>query len=234
MFSRLFRYEFPRGHVSLSAPIHLFVSPDEYHCHGRRNGAAAAGEDCFSEGINRCVEETGIASPETKARAQLIKEVSDNEDRLELLLESKRIAAVVRLQDELHPPADCEDCPICLDRIKHVNPKTICRSGCCGGWICKQCDNARYKDAKEGLGKRYHGKCPLCRGKIPSCYEEIRSMVLEHANNGRAWAQADMARWYLSGMNGFADRVKGLQFIKLAADQRYADALLQMAMAYNV
>eukprot|EP00984_Skeletonema_dohrnii_P012591 scaffold5126_cov70-Skeletonema_dohrnii-CCMP3373.AAC.3 len=58
-------------------------------------------------------------------------------------------------------------------------------------------------------------------------------MVLEHAKNGRAWAQADMARWYLNGMNGFADRGKGLQFIKLAADQRYADALLQMAMAYN-
>jgi len=34
-------------------------------------------------------------SPETKARAQLIKELSDNEEQLELLLESKRVAAAV-------------------------------------------------------------------------------------------------------------------------------------------
>eukprot|EP00984_Skeletonema_dohrnii_P016628 scaffold7433_cov72-Skeletonema_dohrnii-CCMP3373.AAC.2 len=48
----------------------------------------------------------------TKARAKLIEYLSDDEETLELLLESKRVDAVVRLQDELHAPEDSEDCPI--------------------------------------------------------------------------------------------------------------------------
>eukprot|EP00984_Skeletonema_dohrnii_P029447 scaffold20074_cov102-Skeletonema_dohrnii-CCMP3373.AAC.2 len=49
---------------------------------------------------------------ETTARVQLIEYLSDDEEKLELLLESKRVDAVVRLQDELHAPEDYEDCPI--------------------------------------------------------------------------------------------------------------------------
>ena len=45
--------------------------------------------------LRSIVDETGLTSPETKARAQLIKELSDNEEQLELLLESKRVAAAV-------------------------------------------------------------------------------------------------------------------------------------------
>eukprot|EP00984_Skeletonema_dohrnii_P026128 scaffold15425_cov141-Skeletonema_dohrnii-CCMP3373.AAC.1 len=61
--------------------------------------------------LTSIVDETGLSSPETKARAQLIKELSGNEEKLELLIESKRVAAVVRLQDKLHPPQNSEDCP---------------------------------------------------------------------------------------------------------------------------
>eukprot|EP00985_Skeletonema_marinoi_P032104 scaffold38286_cov241-Skeletonema_marinoi.AAC.2 len=50
--------------------------------------------------LTSIIDETGVSSPETKARAQLIKELSDNEEQLELLLESERVAAVVRLQDD--------------------------------------------------------------------------------------------------------------------------------------
>ena len=77
--------------------------------------------------LRSIIDETGLTSPETKARAQLIKELSDNEEKLELLIESKRVAAVVRLQDELHPPQNSEDCPICFETIKHVNCTTIVR-----------------------------------------------------------------------------------------------------------
>ncbi len=45
--------------------------------------------------LKSIVDETGLTSPETKARAQQIKELSDNEEELELLLESKRVEAVV-------------------------------------------------------------------------------------------------------------------------------------------
>mmetsp|Transcript_18797 Transcript_18797/g.32053 ORF Transcript_18797/g.32053 Transcript_18797/m.32053 type:complete len:189 (+) Transcript_18797:436-1002(+) len=163
-------------------------------------------------------------SPETKARAQLIKELSDNEEQLELLLESERIAAAVRLQDELHPPLNSEDCPICLETIKHVNRMTIKRLFCCGGWICKQCGFERIKDEEEGLADKFRGKCPLCRESIPDAndHKKIMTLTSNHANKGRAWAQANVGTWYLRGMHDFAlDKEKGLQFIKQAADQRY-------------
>jgi len=51
----------------------------------------------------------------TKSVVEHIKELSDNEEKLELLIESKRVAAAVRLQDELHPPQNSEDCPICFE-----------------------------------------------------------------------------------------------------------------------
>eukprot|EP00985_Skeletonema_marinoi_P033327 scaffold41036_cov95-Skeletonema_marinoi.AAC.1 len=139
--------------------------------------------------------ETGLASPETKVRAQLIKELSDNEEQLELLLESKRVTAVVRLQDELHPPENSEDCPICLETIKHVNCMTIRRFDCCGGFTCKQCSNERNaKYSAEGFDEMYRGKCPLCRGKMPrkGDYKELGTRALEHSNKGKAWAQAKL------------------------------------------
>ena len=71
------------------------------------------------------VLQTGLASSETKSKANLIKELSDNEDQLELLRESERVVAVIRVQDELHTPLDSDDCPICLETIKHVNSHTV-------------------------------------------------------------------------------------------------------------
>ena len=77
---------------------------------------------------------------------QLIKYLSDDEEKLELLLESKRVDAVVRLQDELHPPEDS------------------IRFYCCDGWICKQCrDESDAKCREEGFDEMHRGKCPLCQ-----------------------------------------------------------------------
>jgi len=45
--------------------------------------------------LTTIAQKWGISSPETKSKAQLIKELSDNEEQLELLLESKRVAAAV-------------------------------------------------------------------------------------------------------------------------------------------
>ena len=187
--------------------------------------------------LRSIVDETGLTSPETKARAQLIEYLSDDEEKLELLLESKRVSAVVRLQDELHPPQNSEDCPICLETIKHVNRMTIKRLFCCGGWICKQCGFERIKDEEEGLADKFRGKCPLCRESIPDAndHKKIITLTSNHANKGRAWAQANVGTWYLRGLHGFAlDKQKGLQFIKQAADQRWPDALFEMAMEYRV
>eukprot|EP00984_Skeletonema_dohrnii_P026129 scaffold15425_cov141-Skeletonema_dohrnii-CCMP3373.AAC.2 len=63
--------------------------------------------------------------------------------------------------------------------------------------------------------------------------KEIGTMLLKHANKGRAWAQAYVGTWYLNGMNGFAvDKEKGLKLIEDSADQRDPDGLFEMAMMY--
>eukprot|EP00985_Skeletonema_marinoi_P023272 scaffold15391_cov99-Skeletonema_marinoi.AAC.1 len=188
--------------------------------------------------LQSIVDETGFTSPETKARAQLIKELSDNEEQLELLLEYKRVAAVIRLQDELHPPQNSEDCPICLETIKHVNSTTIIRFFCCGGWICKQCSNERNAKRKAGgFDEMYRNKCPLCREKMirGDNHEKAKFMALEHSNKGRAWAKSQIGSAYMGGMSGLPlDREKGVQFFKEAADQRDPDGLLELAVAYNI
>eukprot|EP00984_Skeletonema_dohrnii_P012348 scaffold4992_cov156-Skeletonema_dohrnii-CCMP3373.AAC.7 len=187
--------------------------------------------------LRSVIDERGLASPETKARAQLIKELSDNEEQLELLIESKRVAAVVCLQDELHPPEYSEDCPICLETIKHVNDATIIRLFCCGGWICTQCSDARNAKEKEGgSDEMYRDKCPLCREKITNKgdYKGLGTRALEHANKGKAWAQMYIGSCYMGGTYGFAlDKEKGLQLLEQAVDQRYPDAVFMMALAYK-
>ncbi len=189
--------------------------------------------------LHSIFNETGPASPETKARAQLIKELSDNEEQLEILIESKRVAAVVHLQDELHPPIYSEDCPICLETIKHVNSYTAVRLHCCGGWICRQCVDEREANCKrDGFDEGYRNKCPFCREEIrKDDSQKIRAKVLEHANKGRAWAQTKIGNCYSNEMVGKKygipfDKEKGLHFLKQAADQRYSDALYEMAMSF--
>eukprot|EP00985_Skeletonema_marinoi_P010947 scaffold5153_cov100-Skeletonema_marinoi.AAC.1 len=183
--------------------------------------------------LTNIFHETGLSSPETKARAQLIKELSDNEEQLELLLESKRIAAVIRLQDELHPPEYSEDCPICLETIKHVNNTTTSRFFCCGGFTCKKCSEERKaKGKEEGFDEMYRAKCPLCRERMPKEgeFKKVNSLVLEHANKGRAWAQMHVGIKYFHGVNGYdLDKERGLKLIEESADQRDPDGLLQLA-----
>ena len=73
--------------------------------------------------------QTGPKSPEPKVRVQLSKELSKNEEKLELIIESRRLAAVISLQDELHPLEleNC-NCPVCLETIKHVfQSRSKCR-----------------------------------------------------------------------------------------------------------
>eukprot|EP00984_Skeletonema_dohrnii_P028064 scaffold17881_cov148-Skeletonema_dohrnii-CCMP3373.AAC.8 len=208
---------------------------DETEQQLREKIAAQKGLIANLPSLRSIVDETGLTSPETKARAQLIKELSDNEDRLELLIESKRVADVVRLQDELHPPLDSEDCPICLETVKHVNSKTTIRFYCCGGFTCTKCSDERMaKYTAEGFDEMYRGKCPLCREKMPieGDYKEIGSMLLKHANKGKAWAQMHVGNKYFNGRNGYdLDRERGLKLIEESADQRDPDGLLHLALA---
>ena len=148
--------------------------------------------------LKRIVDQTGLTSPETKSRAQQIKELSDSEEQLELLLESKRVEAVVKLQDELHPPENSGDCPICLETIKLVNITTTKRLFCCGGWVCQKCAKERNANVeKEGFDEMFSNKCPLCRERLSVDGKEVGAMVLEHSNKGKAWAQFQIGLWCL-------------------------------------
>ncbi len=186
--------------------------------------------------LKSIVEETGITSPETKARAQQIKELSDYEEQLELLLEFRRVEAVVKLQDELHPPENPEDCPICLETIKHVNVKTTKRFKCCGGLTCTQCNEEREdRCEKEGFDKMLSDKCPLCRVSLPGTNKDAAVMVLEHSNKGKAWAQVMIGAWCLDATlakdHGLSfDKKKGWKLMEQAADQGDPSALSLMAM----
>ncbi len=181
---------------------------------------------------------SSLNSVSVKASAQLIKELSDNEEKLELLLESKRVADVVRLQDERHPPKYSEGCPICLETIKYLNIGTIVRFNCCGGLTCVQCNEKRKSNVRDGVDEMYQGKCPLCRERIPGTteHEEIGKNILKHANEGRAWAQMKIGMWYSDEMFGKKygfrfDKEKAVQFLKQAADQGDSDAVMGLAFA---
>ncbi len=184
--------------------------------------------------LTSIVDETGLMSPETKARAQLIKELSDNEEELELLLESRRVEAVVSLQDEMHPPEDSGDCPICLETIKHPTSMNTNRLFCCGGWICRQCNKEHKASGKDdGFDEMFSNKCPLCRERLVTG-KEAGAMVLKHSNKGKAWAQALMASWCfnptLRGKYGISfDDNKGWELIEQAADQGDPHALFFMS-----
>jgi len=185
--------------------------------------------------LKSIVDRTGITSLETKARAQQIKELSDNEEQLELLLESRRMEAIISLQDELHPPENPEDCPICLETIKHdVNVITRVRFYCCGSWICHKCGNESNANfEREGFDKMFSGKCPLCREKFYT-QQEAGPLLLKHSNKGKAWAQfligttcmdTTFAKQYgLSGLSSEECR----KLIEQAADQGDPDALFFM------
>ena len=86
------------------------MADDETEQQLRKKIAAQKAAIADLPSLRSIAEANGLKAPETKARAQLIKELSDNEEQLELLIESKRVAAVVSLQDELHPPLNSEDC----------------------------------------------------------------------------------------------------------------------------
>eukprot|EP00574_Skeletonema_japonicum_P000349 CAMPEP_0201741218 /NCGR_PEP_ID=MMETSP0593-20130828/46702_1 /ASSEMBLY_ACC=CAM_ASM_000672 /TAXON_ID=267983 /ORGANISM="Skeletonema japonicum, Strain CCMP2506" /LENGTH=387 /DNA_ID=CAMNT_0048235549 /DNA_START=75 /DNA_END=1235 /DNA_ORIENTATION=- len=188
----------------------------------------------FPSSLTSIVNETGLMSPVTKAWAQLIKELADDEEELELLLESRRVEAVISLQDEMHPPEDSGDCPICLETIKHVTSMNTNRLFCFGGWICKQCVKEREASRKDdGFDEMFSNKCPLCRERLATD-KEARAMLLKHSNKGKAWAQVLNASWCfnptLGEKNGISfDDNKRRELIEQAADQGDPHALFLMS-----
>ena len=143
----------------------------------------------------------------------------------EMLKETERVSAVVRKHDEMHPPRT-EDCPICLEPINIIDD-TVQNFACCGNFICSTCGNENWKNGHFEL-------CPLCRGP-PAKGEDLQNKLMkERAQDGRAWAQYNLGRWYMSGdRRGFPWKPKkALRWLEASAEQHFPDALYELAQVY--
>ena len=103
-------------------------------------------------------------------KAKHVKQLAENEEEYEVLVEAKRIQSVVRKHEEMHPPAT-KCCTICLDyiKIKSHGSMSFFLCPCANALICDNCCFA--------VSERMLKKCPLCRADAPTNDEE-RKMTL--------------------------------------------------------
>ena len=140
-------------------------------------------------------------------------------------IEQNRVAAVVRKHEELHP-LPTEDCPICLEPMCIIDGKGHIMFLCCGKSFCSDCD----KDDRE---HRHMKSCPMCRSPLITGELNVGRAIKAHAEDGRAWAQHDLGRFYTDGSNGFhRDEVEGLKWIQRSADQNHPGGCYAMGKAY--
>lgn len=59
------------------------------------------------------------------------------QEREELELELERIKLVQSEHNELHPPTNTEECPICLESIQMGNADALIYFPCCGNGYCQ-------------------------------------------------------------------------------------------------
>lgn len=151
--------------------------------------------------------------PADRPKAERLKQISDQIETRELLLESMRVTEVVSLHEELHPPT-VDDCPICFDPVRDDLDGDMIRLLCCGWWICRKCkDGAKWS------------KCPLCREHKN---EDMMCALRKLAEGGRAWAETDLGQHYETGN----DLEEALKWYRLAAMQKYPLALFHLARLY--
>ena len=159
-------------------------------------------------------------------KAKHLKILAQKEEEYELILESQRVALVVREHEELYPPIT-EECPICLEDIRITALDSMVVFTCCGNGYCMKC-----RQASRCQGVNRMASCPLCRAEWPSEEESI-SLIKQRADDGRSWAQTQVGVWYFNGSDGFpVDRREALKWFELAADSRHTPALYLLSYIY--
>jgi len=188
-------------------------------------------------------EELGI----TSGRRDLMKVLSSASEKLygqlqereELNLELERIKLVQSEHNELHPPTNTEECPICLESIQMGNADALIYFPCCGNGYCKKCDEDNYKDVSKtgeyrGKDPRKIATCPMCRTKLTHTDAEQNKQIEKLAKKGLAWAQNSMGKFYYRGIHGKKEN-SGMAFkwFKLASDQGYPPSMSWLGDMYK-
>ena len=138
--------------------------------------------------------------------------------------EAERVADVIRQHEKMNPP-ETEDCPICLQPIRVVDVN-VRHFACCGNFACVDC-------CEVGASTGTLNSCPLCRSPPAMGIEVQKKLMKEHATEGRGWAQYNLGYNYRNGSNGFPWKpTAASKWYKLAAEQRFPDALEGLGMMY--
>ena len=145
------------------------------------------------------------------------------EEEYDIILEKRRVRSVVEEHAEMHPPYT-RDCPICLEDIKITGPHSMSVIPCCGGFMCYKCF------AIDGFSNLKC--CPLCRGNsTPDDNERLSKL---RAEKGHPLFQLVEGKKYMKGREGYpVDVKKGLEFYRLAVEQKHPTALFLMGLTYR-
>lgn len=188
-------------------------------------------------------EELGMTSGEHDAM-KILSSASEQiyaqlQEREELELELERIKIVQSEHNELHPPTNTEECPICLESIQMGNADALIYFPCCGNGYCKKCDEDNYKDVSKtgeyrGKDPRKIATCPMCRTKLTHTDAEQNKQIEKLAKKGLAWAQNSMGKFYYRGIHGKNEN-SGMAFkwFKLASDQGYPPSMSWLGDMYK-
>ena len=76
--------------------------------------------------------------------------------------------------------------------------------------------------------------CPLCRTLGPKTDKEVIKRVHKWVKKGKAWAQHDMAGYYLQGLQGLTQSyVMAFKLFEKAAQQGHTNAMYNLCLMYT-
>ena len=146
------------------------------------------------------------------------------------LVEKKRLARALSIFEEEHGVLYSEPCLLCLENIYVGADDSLATVFiCCGGFICKTCA-LDIDESGNGLDN-----CPLCRASTAEQTEaEDSAQLMALAERGVLWAQRDLGRCMIEGMDGFKKQeTTGLEWLNKAAAQQYPRAIYYLSTLYR-
>lgn len=164
-------------------------------------------------------------SEEGLFKAKHIQILAQKEEEYQLMMETERIADVVREHEELHPPTNMVECSLCNESIRYTGQGEMEYYPCCGEGCCESC----YESS---LTVRKPCVCPICRVKFSK--QKYEKKMRKRANEGHSWFQFAVARRYLTGEDGYPlDKKEALKWLELAAANRHPRAMCNLANMYR-
>jgi len=145
--------------------------------------------------------------------------------------ECKRRVAELHDEELFKQPPPAEDCPICFERLPHLNTGWQYQS-CCGKTICCGCAHAPQYDNQGNVVD--NEKCPFCRAPHPKLVEEALERYKKRVELGDPIAKYNQGNYYRDGRNGFPQNyTKALELWHRAAELGYAEAYCNIGYSYQ-